>query len=194
MEILRIGKHAVKVSLTIEEASEYKAASYGELDNQEIKEAFSKLLLKVKERVDFSYAGKNIFTEIYPKNDGGCEIFISCIGTEANKAVYKDKNQPTEQKKTKLSSSIYSFDDLKNLLFVCYRLNEIQYNGKCSLYYDYDREEYVLILDDVLPKDLKYAFILEYGKYIKGNNKDFIKEHFKCVLKKDSVKILSALV
>lgn len=194
MEILRIGKHAIKISLNTIEAKEYRILDSESLENDEIKEAFSKLLLKAKETVDFSYAGRKIFTEIFPNNDGGCEIFVSCISMEAEKAVYKDKNQQVDTKKQKPSLSIFDFDCLESLLIACYRLNEIKYKSKCSVYYDADKKRYLLILEDVYVKDIKFAFLLEYSKYIKGSIASYIKEHYKCIIKRDSVRVLSSLV
>ncbi len=193
MEIVRIGKHTVKVSLNTEEAKEYSAASYENLNDVEIKEAFSKLLLKIKEKVDFSYAGRKIFTEIYPSKDGGCEVFISCISLEAQKALNREKEQIGEIKKQKTLRSIYDFDILENLLSASYRLNEIHCKNESSVFYDEERKRYILVLEEIYHKDLKYAFLLEYSKHIKGTALNYIKEHYKCILKRDGIKILSAL-
>ena len=194
MEILRIGKHAIKISLNIDEAQEYKIAECENTGNEEIKEAFSRLLLKAKEAVDFSYAGRKIITEIFQSRDGGCEIYISCISTEAQNTVYKDKNSHTDAKKPKQILSVFDFDSIDNLLAVCYRLNEISYKNKSSVYYDAEGKRYFMILEDVYIKDLKYAFLLEYAKYLKGSVVSYIKEHYKCIIKRDGIRILSALV
>ena len=193
MEILRIGKHAIKISLNIDETKEYRILDSDILEEDEIKESFSKLLLKAKETVDFSYAGRKIFTEIFPSKDGGCEIYISCISMEAEKAVYKDKNQQLDNKKPKSVLSIFDFENIENLLQACYRLKEIKYKNKSSVYYDTDKKRYYMILEDIYIKDIRYAFLLEYSKYIKGSIASYIKEHYKCILKKDGVKVLSAL-
>ncbi len=194
MEILRIGKHAIKISLNIDEAQEYRVLDSESLEDEEIREAFSKLLLKARETVDFSYAGRKIFTEIFPSKDGGCEIYISCISMEAEKTVYKDKNQQTDNKKPKAMLSIFDFDNIDNLLLACYRLKEIKYKNKSSVYYDIEKKRYLMILEDVYIKDIKYAFLLEYAKCLKGSIASYVKEHYKCILKKDGVKVLSALV
>ena len=63
MEILRIGKQAVKVSLNREEATKYNILNNEELNENEIKEAFSCLLKEIKSKTDFSYSNKKLFTE-----------------------------------------------------------------------------------------------------------------------------------
>lgn len=193
MEILRIGKHAIKISLNNDETQEYKILNSDDIDSEEIRESFARLLSKVKETVDFSYAGRKIFTEIFPSKDGGCEIYVSCISVEAENAVYKDKGDQSDNKKPRLMISIFDFENMENLLLVCYRLREINYKSRSSVYYDEYKKRYFLMLEDIYIKDLKYAFLLEYAKYIKGTVASYIKEHCKCILKKDGVKILSAL-
>ena len=201
MEILRIGKHAIKISLNTNEAQEYKVLDSEALDNEEIREAFSRLLLKAKEKVDFSYAGRKIFTEIFPSRDGGCEIYISCISVEAEDAVYKDKNKQPENKKPALS--IFDFDNIDNLMLACYRLKEINYQKRSSIYYDIEKKRYFMILEDVYIKDLRYAFLyrkdgLKTGrKYctfqIRNQKKTSNTEFVICLiaLKEDSIKRVS---
>ncbi len=192
MEILRIGKQAVKVSLNQEETIKYNILDSETLEENEIKEAFSLLLKEIKSKTDFSYNNKKLFTEIFPSKNGGCEIYISCIGTEANKTVYKDKNPDIEAKK-KTTQAIYELDNLDKLLNVAYRLNEIKHREKSSVYYDTDRKMYLLVLENLNFKNLKYAFLLEYGKYIKCNIVAYLSEHYQCIVKNDAVKILSPL-
>ena len=192
MEILKIGKQAVKVSLNVQETIKYKITTTEELSEAEIKENFSLLLNEIKKKTDFSYANKKIFTEIFPSKDGGCEIYISCIGTEADNIVYKEKSTETDTKK-KLTPSIYVFDGIEELLNVSYRLNEIKHSRKSSIFYDNEKNRYFLILEDINVKNIKYAFLLEYAKYIKGSVHVFLKEHYKCLINKDAIKVLSSL-
>lgn len=193
MEILRIGKQAVKVTLNEQEAIKYNISDNNQLSEDEIKESFSKLLMEIKAKADFAYSNKKLFTEIFPSKNGGCEIYISCINTEASKIVYKDKALETDTKK-KFLPSIYEFDSLDKLLSVIYRLKEIKHREKASVFYDCDRRKYFLVLENISFKSLKYAFLLEYAKYIKSQSIAYLNEHYSCVIKNDSVKILSALV
>lgn len=192
MEILRIGKQAVKVSLNREEATKYNILNNEELNENEIKEAFSCLLKEIKSKTDFSYSNKKLFTEIFPSKNGGCEIYISCIGMEASKTVYKDKNPDIEAKK-KINQAIYELDSLDKLLSVIYRLNEIKHREKTSVYYDKDRKKYLLAMENINFKNLKYAFLLEYGKYIKCGMSSYLNEHYDCIVKNDAIKKLSFL-
>lgn len=192
MEILRIGKQAVKVTLNEQEAIKYNISDNNQLSEEEIKESFSQLLKEIKLKADFAYSNKKLFTEIFPSKNGGCEIYISCINTEANKGVYRDKTSETDAKKKSLPS-IYEIDSLDKLLTVSYRLKEIKHREKTSVFYDEDRKKYFLVLENINFKSLKYAFLLEYAKYIKNSSVEYLNEHYSCVIKNDTVKILSAL-
>ena len=189
MEILRIGKHAIKISLSHDESKEYKLQSSDNLNENEGKEAFLRLLNDAKNLVDFSYSGRKIFTEIYPSKDGGCEVFISTVSADTK---YKSPEYTKSQKQI-VQRAIYKVDDFKSLLKMCLRLSEIKFKGKSRVYYSSDSRLYYLVLDDMFSKELKYAFLQEYATYVKPNAFEYINEYCKCVVKKGAVKLLSAL-
>lgn len=192
MEILQIGKQAVKVSLNKNEAVKYKVTLNDETNDEKVKEAFSLLLKEIKKETNFSYANKKIFTEIFPSKDGGCEIYISCISDDLENRVYKEKSFENEIKK-KEKISIYEFDNLEKLLNVSYRLNEINHRDKTSVYYDEEKKRYFLVLEETNTRNIKYAFLLEYAKYIKSNLYVYLKEHCKCIVNKNAIKLFSNL-
>lgn len=188
MEILRIGKYAIKISLSNKEAKEYKLTDAEEYNDSEIKEAFSKLLDNAKSLTDFSYAGRKIFTEIYPSKDGGCEVFVSTVSTEKRQNQGQDK-----QKNNYLHTAIYEFKSLNTILKACFRLEEIKFKGKSSVYYDFDANHYFLILENIFSKELKFAFLLEYAKSIKASAILYVIEHYQCIVKGNAVKALASL-
>ena len=191
MEILKIGKQAVKVSLNEAEANKYNILNNEALNEEEIKEGFSLLLKEIKSKTDFSYNNKKLFTEIFPSKNGGCEIYISCVIADSNKTVYKDKSQ--EEARKKPSYAVYELDNLCNLLKVIYRLRETKFNDKSSIFYDDEGEKYLLLLENVSYKSIKYSFVLEYARYIKCNYISYLNEHFKCIAKNNAVKKFSTL-
>ena len=190
MEILRIGKYAIKISLSDAEAKEYKILDCESAEEKEVKDAFSKLLKNAQESVDFLYSGRKIFTEIYPGKDGGCEVFISTVSAETK--TNTDSKQK-EIKKSRPQCAVYEIPNLDSLLKIAFRLKENGFNSKSSIYYAKETGSYILILEDVYSKELKYAFILEYAKSLKSSTVNYIKEYYKCLAKKDGVKLLSAL-
>jgi hypothetical protein len=184
MEILRIGKYAVKVSLDTEEALNYKLLDKESKNENDIKLEIERLLEKVTEKIDFTYSGRRLFTEIYPSKNGGCEVFISTINYDESK---------THENKRGKFVSLYAIDTIERMLKICFRLNEISFDGKSSVYYDATGKKYYLLLENVFTKELKYAFLLEYAKQVKSSSIGYIKEHYKCIIKKNGVKLLAAL-
>ena len=187
MEILRIGNHSVKVTLDLYEANEYNIF---DSDNHKIFE----LLNMVKEKIDFSYEERKIFTEIYPSKKGGCDIFINCVLTEEDSFVGAEKCVNQECTKNRKNYYIFNVDSFEILVSLCYRLNEINYKGKSTIYRDEENERYFITLENASVKDLKYAFLLEYAKQIKFGTFEYVKEHCKCVLKDNAVHKLAVLI
>lgn len=188
MEILRIGKHSVKITLDSCEATEYNI-----FDSENYTSIFE-LLNKVKEKIDFSYEDRKIFTEIYPSKKGGCDIFISCVLAEEGSTVGAEKCVNQEQKKNRKNYYIFDVDSFESLVTLCYRLHEINYRGKSNIYYDVEKEHYFITLENTSTKDLKYAFLLEYAKQIKFCTFEYVKEHCKCILKDNAVHKLAILI
>ena len=191
MEILRIGKFSLKISLNNVETEKYKLLTANE-KNDELNMHFLELLARAREKVDFSYEGRKLFTEIYPSKDGGCDIFISTIEKEVDNLVHKDKVPSQDNRKTKFSTAIYQIKDFKSMLKICYRLKQIGFKGKCAVYYT--KEAYYFIFEDFFAKELRFAFLKEYGKQIKNTALNYIIEHCKCIIKKNTINVLSNLV
>lgn len=189
MEIIKIGSDSLKISLCTKETNEYKL---DEIDNELMKNSFLKLLLKVKESISYKPIGEKIVAEIFSGKDGGCEIFVSRVEVEGQ--VYKEKITEETLKKPKQLLTVYSFDSIEKLLMAVNRLHDIRYNGTSSAYYDEEKEKYYIVLEEISPKDLRYAFMNEYAKYVRGSLYLLIKEHCKCICKRDAIKKLSNLL
>lgn len=188
MEILKIGSDSLKISLCTKETFEY---NLHELDNERVKDSFINLLIKIRESISFNVTGEKIIAEFFTAKDGGCEIFISRV--EVREKVYKERVLEEAVKKPRHITAIYSFDDIEKVLAVVKRLNDMGFSGESSLYYDEKREKYYILLEDISSKDLRYAFVNEYAKGIKSGLSPIIKEHYKCICKRDAVRKLSPL-
>ena len=165
MEIVKINEKSIKISLSSEEMKEYDLCEGSDIDGEEMKRIFTSLLQKAKKEVGFTYAKENIIAEIFSSKDGGCEIFVSCLLDEVK--MYKDKREELSVQKTKPQGQTYVFDNIENLVIVLDSLALLDMSLNVSVYYNYKTEKYFLILENVLRKSLKYAFILEFAKYAK---------------------------
>ncbi|MGM9645184.1 MAG: adaptor protein MecA [Eubacteriales bacterium] len=194
MEIIKIGDDALKIMLDAEEALTYGLDSediYG--DDEETLKIFQKIFDVAKEKIGLEFGSGRVLVQMYQSKDGGCEIFISRLEVGST---YKDRVIPVENKRSKgaISPSLYRFENLENLLSVSARMENIGYTGRSSVYHDSKKGEYYLVLDDIYPKELKYAFIAEYAKQMKSGAIAYIKEHCECICRKNGVKILSKLL
>ena len=187
MEIIKIGNNAVKISLCTEEAKELGIDSFQSIEK--LNNSYINLITNVKNGFGYKILDEKVIGEIFSGVDGGCEIFVS--KTEAQSQVYRDRNQDENVKKQKPITSIYSFDNLEKLLAITKRLKEIDYDGASSVYYDEGKGKYYIFLDDVSIKDIKFAFISEYSRAVKSSMSLHIKEHFKCLCKKNGVETFS---
>ena len=194
MEIIKIGNDALKIMLNAEEAIRYGLDSedaYG--DDEKTAKIFQKIFAGAKEEIGFEFGSGKVLVQMYQSRDGGCEIFISRLEVGVT---YKDKTISLDNKRSKnlISPSLYRFENLENLLSVSARMENIGYTGRSSVYHDSKRGDYYLVLDDIYPKELRYAFIGEYGGQMKSMALSYIKEHCECICKKNGVKILSKLL
>lgn len=186
MDIIKIGNDALKITLCTKEAQEYGFAF--NQGSEVIKEGFMRLLIDVKLHIDYPSSDKKIAGEIFTGKDGACEIFVSRV----EERVYKDRIQEEVLRKIRQIFSVYSFDSLDNLICVAKRLKSIGYIGVSSLYFDDLKGKYYFLLEDVSIKELKFAFIAEYAQVVKASMIVHIKEHCRCIFKKDGVKKLSS--
>ena len=105
--------------------------------------------------------------------------------------MYKDRESQDIIRKPKQICTTIAFDDMESLLLAVKRLNTVGYNGTNSLYYDEARGWYYINLEDVSIKDIKFVFLEEYSRCIRANNSCFVKEHYRCICKREAIKRLS---
>ena len=170
---------------------EYDLCEGIDIDGEEMKRIFSSLLQKAKKEIGFTYAKENIIAEIFSSKDGGCEIFVSCLLDEVK--MYKDKSEELLAQKTKPQGQTYVFDNVENLVIVLDMLSRLDASISTSVYYNYKTKKYFLILENVLRKSLKFAFILEFAKYSKTLDLQHVTEYFSAICANNAHKILPEL-
>ena len=146
-------------------------------------------MLKAKSIVDFKVASEKLIGEMFSAKDGGCEIFVSRV--EVSEKVYKERCTQEIQKKQRQMQAVLCFDEIEYVVSVCRILYSMKYSLSSALYYDRALGKYYLILDDVYIKDIKFAFLTEYSTVIKSNFASYIREHYKCVCKRNTVENLA---
>lgn len=192
MEVIKIGFDSLKISLTADESREYGLdVDDAYLGEKRATEIFSAIFAKAREKTDFDFSFGRVLVEIYQSRDGGCEIFVSRAEVSD---IYKDRASTINLPKSRSITLVYRFETINDLLRVSRRMENAGYCGKSAVYHDSKKEQYYLSLDGIFQKELKYAFITEYGKQMRASSLAYIKEHCECICKKDGVKILSKLL
>lgn len=211
MEMIMINESKLKVMLTGADLEEFDLEAEDlDYSNTETKRMFWDILGRAKHSVGFDTDGTRVLVQLYPSREGGCEMFITKIGTvckecateppdssEAPSAPILHYKPSHRSPPGKGRPGAFSFDCLEWLITVCRRLRGIGYTGNSTAYID-DRRRYYLFLEGLdptgyLPLD-EYSFITEYG--IRENVeslRQFLGEHGKCLCTTDAVDRLGVL-
>ncbi len=180
MEIIKLGKDAIKVMLDRNETNEYNFSS----DEQSGKKSLKNLIDALRAEEILGTGREELCTEIYVSNDGCSEIFIS-----------KGQERAIKRHGTsRLEGEMYKFDALSDLIQACARLKMVDYKGKSLVYYDEKAKKYFMRLTRIAPKDLKYAFLSEYSVRQKSMLISYIMENSKCICEKNSIEIFASLL
>lgn len=180
MEIIKIGKDSFKISLNKNEMKKYEldTSSCGEVDeNSYVK----RLLNKAKNDAGVDFGNDKVSAEVYVSRDGGCEIFVSRVQTRSSDRTQKNR-------------LVYKFTGIDSLLSACLRLKKISYDGYCEAYHNKESRSYYLFLEGINPKELKYAFLCEYGEKVRYNMIPYILEYCDCISTNKTVEIFSKLL
>ena len=185
MEFMKIGHDSLKITLSAKEAKMYDLEEGSTLDSEEMKNTFTKLLLRAKKEIGYRYAGERVVAEIFSSKNGGCEIFLSYADDQAG------EQRETKYKKT--LSSVFMSERLEDVILLFKRIKDVGFRGKSSLYLDEINERYYIILEDREIKDGKYLFVHEYARQQKSNSIAYIEEHCKGIKEHKAVEYFSKI-
>ncbi len=176
MEIVRISNEKIKVSLSDSDMVLLEISCDMLDGSSDIgREAFNRIMDKIKETSGFETYGKRIFVQMFPSKDGGCEMFITKLNDRKYTMVRKRKNV------------CYTFHDLNCLIDFCNVANSREYIGSSSFYIDEQHRHYYICLERELPFATEF-----YGKKCCKDTDAYIKEH--CILiTEEAVSKLGAL-
>lgn len=203
MEFILITDSKLKVMLTKSDLDEFDIKAE-ELDysNTETKRMFWDIIGRAKKCVGFTCDGMQVLVQLYASRDGGCEMFVSKLGSsllpQSNASQPDLRYKPLYKRNHDMQKTgAFGFDSLEWMICVCKRLCNIGYSGESSAYID-DNRRFYLFLDGLdeggyLPYD-EYSFINEYGTPENTEaTLSFLNEHGKIIRLGDAVEILSTL-
>ena len=210
MEFIVISESKIKVMMTAKDLEEFELVA-NELDyaNTETKRMFWDVLSKAKRRTGFDTDGQKVLVQLYPSRQGGCEIFVTKIGSMYSDEYDEDlfdtprqtlteipvkqrKKRPTEKRQEKL---VCSFSSLSDMISLCRILDSRGYSGESSAYISEGARYYLALSEDV--KDelsilRKFPFISEFAEEENPKTSEyFLKEHSRAICQKSAVGTLS---
>lgn len=211
MEIIMISNSKLKVMLCENDLKHFELnAEQLDYSNTETKRMFWDILSQAKHQTGFDTDGQRVLVQLYPSKEGGCEMFVTKIGEMTNERESKTKHRtPIHDKcssfmiNPKRNSSnneclcTIAFENTKNLIEVCRRLDCIGYLGVSSAYSCDNGKKYLSLSDVDLTADTEldeFSFILEYGSPENSKNIEYyILEHGNIICKNDAVSVLANL-
>ena len=204
MEYIMITDTKLKVICCEEDLAPYGISAdsieYGDPTSRRFLE---EILEYAKSELDFETKRHRVLIQLFPSNDGGCEIFINKLGLISQSAQESEEAPKERQKKeTKLHTKVFFFERLNFLLEVCKRLSLGSFCGKSSAFY-LDGKGYFLCIELALDDSLEeykisfideYSFILEYGERESAKLRaPYLEEHAKCICRKNAVETLGRI-
>ena len=222
MEYISINESKIKIICEEKDLELYgvsaQSLEYGEASSRSFLDS---LLEKAKSKLGFDTAKHRILIQLFPSNDGGCEIFVSKLGllkklsdassfsnASSNSNSITAKENDYHKKAKEVQKKLFFFEKLNFLLEACKRFSLLEYSKNSSAFY-LDGHGYYLYFE--VPessnsnesKELEeygitsldeYSFLLEYGEpqSIK-ENLPYLKEYAKNICKEKAIEKLSVI-
>ncbi len=203
MELIMINDNKLKVTLSIEDMKaldiDCETLDY---DNTETRRAFWSILDEAKHRTGFDAAADKVFVQVYPSQDGGCEMYVTKLssysGDDKRTITIKNRNKSrVKRDKSQCQPKVFRFDGIQSLIGLCSRLYTSKTIYISSVYASADTNSYFLEIslpDDVQANSELDAYIGEYGGKKCGNSINlYLNEYCSCLRKNDAVETLGVL-
>ena len=169
MEYILISDSKLKVMLEREDLEEWDmSAERLDYSDPEAKRVFGDILCYAKRELGFDTEGRRVLLQLFPSKDGGCELFITCMGRSGNSLA--PQKITVADKKATLTQRAYSFEALEDLIGACKRLVGIADISDSCAWFDPDGRWYLTFNDTRSDEDFEFfplnslSFICEYGE------------------------------
>ena len=186
MVIEIISSNTIKIILNENDMSLYDI-SFDKLDrsNPETKRLLIDLIDNIKDEKNIDLSSERLFVEAFPKDDGGCLLYLSILNSNV---------KVTPEKSSLYNTLICKIDSPEVLLSVTSKIyemfNHILHNSE--LYYS--DGTYQLILQIFKKADKKLKTILSEFCQISGNGEieaSAIREHYTCIFPINAIEEIS---
>ena len=178
MEYLVINDSKLKIIMTLEDAKRYGLNTLGaDYDSPEARRRFWRVLDDAAVAVGFSSKGDKVLIQYYPSRDGGCEIFVTKLGslsTSASRAVVGAENVTT----ISLLPDIFRFESMDDLL-IALRLLSARRDPHGEVWQG-EGESCLLLIEEKEIDERSRAILSEFSRSLSRDILPFIREHLTC--------------
>ena len=170
MQIDVLANNTVKITLNRIDMTEYDV-SFDSLSqkNPDTKRLLVELLTIIRLEKNLDLTDGRLFIEAFPKNDGGCMLYISCLkrlseksADSAEKAKKLPRQKPENAYKSQL---ICEVDGINPLIQLCVHLDTEKETFKSSIY-SLDDKYRIILQDTAIISDKIFRITKEYGKIV----------------------------
>ncbi len=215
MDLIRIDDNKMKIMLTPRDMQCYALDAVAmDCTNTETRRAFRHILDDVRLQSGFDASGDQLYVQLYPSREGGCEMFVTrldvacSLGDTAERprtgvghTAIEPKAHPQQAVEAERSRTVaFAFDALEHLLCVCRRLQAQRFLGSSAAYWGEEGRYYLLLTEKISGRRpaafgrLSLAFIGEYGVQQNADTvRLYIREHGCPICEKNAVARLSEL-
>lgn len=194
MELILINDTKLKIMLTDADMERYELdCNCVNYNNTETRRAFWSILDEAKHQTGFDAASDKVFIQLYPSKEGGCEMYVTKIGTL--RSLQAPPSQTDQPALTEQRHIVFSFASINDLISACRLICSSRINIQSAAWIDDIRTCYLFLIPDMnINMSPIYGIMAEFGSSLKHDNiASYIKEHGKMICSSYAIEKLSVL-
>ena len=215
MELILISDSKLKITLTPDDLALYELdCNTIDYDKTETRQALREIFEQVKDMTGFDAAGDRLFIQLYPSRAGGCEMYVTKLGTVCAEGRERESEpmralpHPRGERHSAVAPTLlpvsgerertgaYRFECLRDLISVCRHLASRGYGAYSAAYRD-ERDRYFLLLRERASvfgvPEREFSFITEFGTPENFETlRLYISEHASPICEENAVATLAA--
>ncbi|GEM_PF-1323929 len=176
MQFLIISEHKMKITLQKADMEKYGiGVDTVDYDTPKCRRIFWQILDEAKQKKNFDVGEERVLLQMYPKPDGGGELFVTKLGKMAPSGVKKieESDRVTTLKNERLT---YRFPDGLSLSEAARAVSAFGGRVESDVYLDEDGGYYLTILERPEGKS-RYLCLCEYGDAVPKCLEGYVFEH-----------------
>lgn len=191
MKFLRIGSNKLKASLTAADCERYGIrcdTDPDSFDKKEVKKAVFGILDEAKSKCGFDIADEKILIQLYPIENGACELFVTKLGT----LTPRERDDLVRSRKVTYAETVrevFRFTDIDELVLLARALPDK--SVKSDLFQDTDGAYYLRVSENTVDGISSILPIFEFGERVSELPYDIEGERGKLVYRDTAIERLT---